>query len=396
MAKAIDFVNPFRPGAGQIPPYLAGRVHEREEFLKLLDQAPILANPIITGLRGVGKTSLLDTLKPHAISKKWLWVGNDLSEAAGISESNLVTRILADVSVVSSSLTTLIEPEAGRAYDQRLDFNFLLSRCNETPGLMSDKLRSILELIHSAVPKEYRGIVFAYDEAQKLSDRRLKEEYPLSVLLEVFQSLQKRGIPFMLCLTGLPTLFPKLVEARTYAERMFHILQLEHLSPEESEAAIRRPLEQPGCPVALRADSVALIRDVSGGYPYFIQFICREAYDALVQKPDRKDTADIPIDGIIKKLDNDFYAGRWSHTTDRQRELLVVIAHLPTASEEFTVKEITEASQDAEGTKPFSKSQANQMLADLAELGFVFKNRHGKYAFAVPMLDGFIKRQLPR
>ena len=74
--------NPFRPGAGHTPPYLAGRQTEREEFLRLLDQSTVLENMVLTGLRGVGKTVLLDSLKPLATSRGWIWVGADLSESA--------------------------------------------------------------------------------------------------------------------------------------------------------------------------------------------------------------------------------------------------------------------------------------------------------------------------
>ena len=74
--------NPFRPGTGQKPVYLAGRTKEQDSFTKMLWQSPILQNVIVTGLRGVGKTVLLETLKPIAQSEKWLWTGNDLSEFA--------------------------------------------------------------------------------------------------------------------------------------------------------------------------------------------------------------------------------------------------------------------------------------------------------------------------
>lgn len=393
MAKSLDFVNPFKPGAGQMPPYLAGRVREREEFAKLLEQKEIITNPLLTGLRGVGKTVLMDTLKPLAMRRKWLWVGNDLSEAASLSEGNLVTRILADISVVSSSFKVIIEGASGTPIEQELDYNYLFSQCENTPGLMADKLRAILELVHDAMPDEYRGIIFAYDEAQKLSDQKAKDEYPLSMMLEVFQSVQRKGIPFMFFPVGLPMLFPKLVESRTYAERMFRVLQLDRLEPRESEDAISVPMRHPDCPVRFNKRSVDLIRDTAGGYPYFIQFICREAYDALVQKVSQKEEAFVPIDGIVKKLDNDFYAPRWANTTDRQRDLLTVIAHLPTAGEEFSVKEISEASANFPDVKPLSPSQANQMLATLADSGFVYKNRHGKYSLAVPMLEQYIKRQ---
>ena len=74
-----SFSNPFRPGAGHMPPYLAGRQGEIDEFRKLLRQEAVLENMVLTGLRGVGKTVLLETLKPIALNSGWLWVGTDLS-----------------------------------------------------------------------------------------------------------------------------------------------------------------------------------------------------------------------------------------------------------------------------------------------------------------------------
>ena len=95
------FKNPFRPGAGHMPPYLAGREAEEKEFRRLLAQDTILENLILTGLRGVGKTVLLEKFKPIAIQDGWLWVGTDLSETISVSETNLAIRILTDLSVVT-------------------------------------------------------------------------------------------------------------------------------------------------------------------------------------------------------------------------------------------------------------------------------------------------------
>jgi len=67
--------NPFRPGAGHPPPYLAGREDETREFARMLEQQPVLTNLVLTGLRGVGKTVLLETFKPVAIVNRWLWAG---------------------------------------------------------------------------------------------------------------------------------------------------------------------------------------------------------------------------------------------------------------------------------------------------------------------------------
>src|SRR3990167_3542192 len=94
---APKFDNPFRPGAGHMPHYLAGRKEEENEFRKLLKQKTILQNMVLTGLRGVGKTVLLETFKPIAVQSGWLWAGADLSESASVSEESMTIRILADL-----------------------------------------------------------------------------------------------------------------------------------------------------------------------------------------------------------------------------------------------------------------------------------------------------------
>src|SRR2546427_1757149 len=109
MASTAKFENPFRPGAGHMPPYLAGREQESKEFKRLLGQTTILENLVLTGLRGLGKTVLLETFKPLAIQGGWMWAGTDLSESTSISEENLAIRLLTDVSVVTSSIVIAAE-----------------------------------------------------------------------------------------------------------------------------------------------------------------------------------------------------------------------------------------------------------------------------------------------
>lgn len=394
------FSNPFRPGAGHMPPYLAGRDTEMQEFRRLLKQSVVMENLVLTGLRGVGKTVLLETFKPVAINEGWLWVGTDLSESASLSEANIATRLLADLSVITSSLTIGSEPVRQMGFstrreqvDVKLDYENLNWFFESTPGLVADKLKAVLELVWQLVRKEdVRGVIFAYDEAQNLSDHAKKEQLPLSLLLDVFQSIQRKEIPFMLVLTGLPTLFPKLVEARTFAERMFRVVFLNRLPPPASREAILKPIQQEKCPVVFDDASIESIVEVSGGYPYFIQFICREVYDVFIQKIDGGQSPAVPINEIVRKLDSDFFSGRWARATDRQRDLLMVAAYLPHSDSEFTVQEIVEKSPQVL-KKPFSASHANQMLTSLAEAGLAYRNRHGKYLFAVPLLGKFILRQ---
>ena len=394
------FANPFRPGAGHPPPYLAGREEEKREFSQLLEQQPILTNLVLTGLRGVGKTVLLETFKPIAISKSWLWAGADLSESASVSEESIALRILADLSPLVANVV-VAETEQRRIgfaatpakRPLRLDSALLKRVYDQTPGLVSDKLKSALELVWSSLRHtQVRGVVLAYDEAQNLGDQADRHQYPLSLLLDVFQSIQKRQLPFLLVFTGLPTLFPKLVEARTFAERMFHVTMLSRLDEAESRDAILKPILQQGCPVRFSEPAVREIIRHSGGYPYFIQFLCREMFDSyLQQKASGRVDPVVTVNQTVRKLDSDFFAGRWNRVTDRQRELLAVVAALPHCDEEFTVQEIVEQSKKL--TKPFSASHVNQILGKLTENGLVYKNRHGRYSFAVPLLGDFIRRQ---
>jgi hypothetical protein len=208
----------------------------------------------------------------------------------------------------------------------------------------------------------------------------------------VFQSIQRKGIPFMLALSGLPTLFPKLVEARTFAERMFRVMFLASLNDEASREAILKPIQQLKLNVPL---AEKLIRDIVknfGGYPYFIQFICREVYDVAIQKHDTNQPLTVSLSEITRKLDNDFFAGRWAHATDRQRELLSVVAALENCDAEFTTSEVVAKSKELL-SKPFSSSHVTQMFGTLSESGLIYRNRHGKYSFAVPLLGEFIRRK---
>lgn len=397
------FKNPFTPGAGHAPPFLAGREPEKAEFRKLLEQDQILQNVVLTGLRGIGKTVLLEEFRRLAQQAGWIWAGADLSESASVSEDTLATRIITDLALVTSGITVTGKGRkppgfkaTPRASVTRLDFETLHGIYSKAPGLSSDRLRHVLEVawgVLSSLEPPVRGLVFAYDEAQNLADHAVKDQYPLSLLLEIFQSIQRKGVRFMLVLTGLPTLFPKLVDARTYAERMFRVLFLKRLDDSHAREAILKPIEKTQCPVKLDAVSVSTIVKQSSGYPYFVQFICREVFEQFLVNHQRSGTyGAVPVDEITHKLDGDFFAGRWSKVTDRQRDLLRLIASLEGGDEEFTVQEIVEASRSSPG-KPFSSSHVNQMLVALTAAGLVYKNRHGKYSFAVPLFGQFVIRQ---
>ncbi|WP_424946744.1 AAA family ATPase [Candidatus Spongiihabitans sp.] len=397
--------NPYRPGAAHAPPYLAGRDAERREFSRLLKQTPVLENLVLTGIRGIGKTVLMRAaLRKDAIENSWIWVGSDISEAVSVSENHLARRLLTDLNTFSADWEYASDEQHPLGFTNvperrtiRFDYQTMMALFEQEPGLVSDKIKRVLleawQLMQKHMPDK-KGIIFAWDEAQNLADRSADNEYPLGVLLDVFSSLQSQGAPFMLVLSGLPTLFPKLVGSRTYAERMFRVMSLDNLNHEDSGEAISKPLEKEPEQIKTFFNSANEgIYALTKGYPYFIQFWCRELYDYVADaRPfvDKKSTG--IIERISRKLDNDFFEGRWARLTDRQRDLLGVIAHLENSDGEFTVQEIVNQSKLT--GQAFSNSHANQMLTTLFDRGMIFKNRHGKYVLAVPLLDQYIRRHM--
>ena len=369
----------------------------------MLTQSPIAQNAILTGLRGVGKTVLLDEFKPVAQGYGWLWAGNDLSESASLTEERLARRIVVDISTALAPIfaQTVAKQPIGFASEaikevRPLQFSDLWAVYEATNGLTADKLESVLLFVWNLIKDNntISGIVFAYDEAQNLSDHAAKDEYPLSLLVDVFSRLQRtpHHCRFLLVLTGLPTLYPKLNEARTFTERMFHVMHLQRLADDEAKAAIEKPIELTGSPIKFSDRAVSNIMQMSAGYPYFIQFICKEVFDAWIVRQQRGEATTVPSSEISEKLDQDFFAPRWARSTDRQQDFMKVVATLENSDEEFTVQEIVSASRKLL-KKGFSPSHAQQILMALAEKGLMYRSRRGGYCFAVPLLAQFIHRQ---
>jgi hypothetical protein len=199
----------------------------------------------------------------------------------------------------------------------------------------------------------------------------------------------------MLVLTGLPTLFTRLTEARTYSERIFHTLMLDRLSAQESRDAITVPIQQERCPVKFTPEAIDTIAELSGGYPYFIQYICREAFDIYMARLIAKEAPAIPVAQILQKLDQNFFSKRWDLVSDPQRVFLKIVAQLPNCEGEFTAQEIIRISGDIL-EKKYSSSSVAQYLSRLSDKGLIYRNRFGRYQFAVPMLSDFIKRQIEK
>lgn len=350
----------------------------------------------------MGKTVLLGDLKPIASKKRWLWAGNDWTEAASVSEKDVATRLLVDLTACLSPFVQYTEdrPVVGftgeAAKEVRpLSFNDLWNIYENTPGFPLDKLKAVLLHVAAIISgTKVKGIVFAYDEAQILADKRARDQYPLSLVVDLFSNLQKHnlGCQFLLVLTGLPTLISNLNEARTYTERMFHTLLLDRLTDDETREAILRPIEISLSTLTFSESAIENIISESRGYPFLIQYICKEVFDAWIGRMTIGEAPSVPMDEITAKLDLDFFAPRWNRATDRQQTFMQVIATLKNADEEFTIQEVSEASRKLLA-KPFTPSHGTQMMGHLAEKGLIYRTKRGSYCFAVPLLARFINRQ---
>jgi len=167
---------------------------------------------------------------------------------------------------------------------------------------------------------------------------------------------------------------------------------LDRLQEKDARDAITKPIEISKSTLKFSESVVSYIVQASNGYPFFIQFICKEVFDAWIGKMTVGLAPSVPIAEIMAKLDQDFFAPRWSRATDRQQEFMQVIATLDNSEEEFSVPEIVRASKNIL-RKPFSPSHAIQILGNLADKGLIYRNRRGLYCFAVPLLAKFIQRQ---
>jgi len=392
--------NPYRPGAGHKPPHFAGRNRELSHFKQLLRQNFTTENLLITGLRGMGKTVLVGQLRTLAEREGWVWIGNDLSESASLSEDRMALRILTDVSDgLTRVLTHHNESRDGRYASHRNDdkdvplpFEALRNMYEQAPGLPSDKLRHVLSRLGSMVNHaKARGIVFAYDEAQCLHDHAERNEYPMSMLIETIASLQKNeGVAqCLLVLSGLPQVFDALTETRTYTERMFHVINLDRLSRSEAYAAFMTPLSDLMPPLFAHPDLIEKVVDLTGGYPYLIQFFGKELVDHLLQNGGVLDVDQFPSDSVIDRLDSGLFAARWNRTTDKQRDVLKLIASRPnTSSPDFSAQDIASIKES-----DLTSAQATQVLQALCERGLIYRTRHGRYAFTVPMSETMILRR---
>ncbi len=388
--------NPFRPGVGTKPAFLAGREAPMRRFSAMLRAAPEQpANMRLTGLRGVGKTVLLGEFERLAKEAGWAVGSCELSAHHNQDESltSEVIRVAKKV-IVELSKVERIKRAVGKAAhvvgtvgvtykDVKVSFD------PRMPSGSTDLAENLLEAVGTAVGKGRHGLVLLLDEAQVLRDERdRKGEHPLSLLISAVVALQRQEVPLGLVICGLPTLTGNLLRARSYTERMFRGEEIGSLETSEATKAFTEPLKGTG----MQAQSSlidAVIKEIEG-YPYFIQLWGAELWDAAmaadVTSLDSKLLKAVTHD-IYRRLDIDFYEPRVSTLTPAEQDVLVA-----SASCKYPPLHTVDLNDKMDKTP----GNINVLLGRLVDAGVLYRIRKGQYEYTAPKFREYLMRRARR
>jgi hypothetical protein len=370
-----------------MPPYLAGREDEILWFERSLTSALSLPqNLVLSGIRGTGKTVLLRKFEEICTKKKWLFVRREFNNKLN-QEGKFLNAILTDgiAKTKGISLTKKLKKPLigfGRGYKDDIEGDFISVLIQKYKGPLGDRLEAILTDVHEAILESgHNGLVFLYDEFHFIEDGKVADNFPLSLLLESFSHIQQEGLGYYLVLSGLPPLFPNLVKAKTYAERMFTVKNLGNLSKEASQKAIMLPLKNSDS--NFTNELIDALIEETLGYPYFLQFY---PYYLIQNVPKKKiglkDFKEMyPL--LLKELDESFFSGRFNKASDSEQRILFEMARL---APEIRFSKLREKAK-------IDKNYLNQILISLIEKGLVFRVGRGRYRFTLPLLEKFLLRK---
>lgn len=383
--------NPFVPGAGTQPPELAGRdviVDAAKVALKRIKLCKPVKSQILLGLRGVGKTVLLNRLAEiaeetelHAVIleapedrrlaemlvpplRQMLFRLNRLEHVKDAAQHGLgVLRAFAKAFKVKvGDVEFTVEPELGTA----------------DSGNLEADLPEVMLATAKAAKAAGSGIAFFIDEVQYLS------EQDLAALIVAVHKLSQKSLPFVLYGAGLPQLAALAGEAKSYAERLFDYPEVGPLSEEDARDAIAAPTAREG--VTVDADAHKAIFRKTQGYPYFIQEWGYHIWNVAKQSPiTRRDAARATTDALAA-LDTGFFRVRLDRLTPREKDYMRAMAALgPGPHRSGEVAEILK----------MDVTTAGPLRNGLIKKGMIYSPQHGDTAFTVPMFDEFMIRSIP-
>lgn len=383
--------NPYAPGAGTKPPALVGRDAQIESFdvlLERLENGYAEQSMIITGLRGVGKTVLLDVFREKAEERNWATVEWEVEKSApfGSKISSQVRRALLQIAPkarwtdrvrkaasVLKSFTITFNPDG--AVTAGLDVEALAGVGDS--GTISEDLTDLFIALGEAARDESTGVIFLLDEIQYLKAEELE------ALIAALHKSARRALPITLVGAGLPQI-PRLAgEAKSYSERLFQFPRIGELDPDtDARDAIIIPARKLG--IEYESDAVDFVVEYTQGYPYFLQEYGKYLWDESSDSPISKTEATQVLPLVEAKLDESFFRVRVDRTTDLELKYLFAMAQL--GPDPHRASEVAKRIQR-------TTEQAGPIRSRLIDKGLLYTPGHGYAAFTVPQFDKYMLRK---
>lgn len=386
--------NPFRPGAGRRPPALAGRDALLTAFDVVVRRSEELGEGdrgwILNGLRGVGKTVLLNELLRRAGERDWITAkveaGAGQSLSAALSQALVRGMRTATGRHPKSRLRRMLG--VFKAFSVKADTTGVVSLGVEVDpiggiadsGRFAEDLAALFEVMGETARELGTGVLILVDGLQ---------EAQAAELAAINTALHHLGqaevpLPLMLVAAGLPSLPAQLADATSYAERLYDYRPIGLLDRRAAADALTIPTR------ALRVDwdTTALARaaDVAGGYPYFLQSIGKHVWDNAISSPISADDVQVGLHDARREVDDGLYRSRWERATPAQRDLLRALADLagdgPAAVSALASR--------------MGKPRASDLSVarnELIKKGLVYPPERGMLAFTVPGMHEFVLRQ---
>jgi hypothetical protein len=380
-------INPYAPGAGTRPPLIAGRNSEIQAYEVLLDRlkrGTAGQSMIITGLRGVGKTVLLNALEDISVERGWIAAGRELDEGMSfpVAIARSAKRILGELRPTKRMAEQVVQTFARLGSFTLKDPNgFELSY---TPGsepsreTLGEDFVDLLLALGRAAQSRNSGVAFLLDEVQFVP---AKEFGPFVVGLH---RLNQKALPVTCVAAGLPSLPALVGNAKSYAERLFEYPRIDQLAKVDALEALANPANK--LDVVWESDALDYVFSQTAGYPYFLQEYGKYAWD--VASDGRITKADARAGGRIAqdRLDHGFFKVRYEgRATKAERAFLHAMAGCQ--GPPYAIAEVTAALGKSDQRSLSVRRNA------LIRKGLIYAPEHGTVDYTVPHFAAYLRRQ---
>ena len=385
--------NPFAPGAGTPPPELAGR----DELRKLIHIALArtkLRRPaksvIMVGLRGVGKTVLLDAMREDAETDGIVTVRIEAPEgrslpailAPALRQALLRLSRSEQAKDVAQRALRALAGFAGALRVRYQDIEVGLDFDPE-PGLADNgdlelDLLALLEAAGQAARQGNTALAIFLDEMQYV------EEIQIAALIAALHRTAQLSLPVILVGAGLPQLRGRMGNAKSYAERLFDFPEIGPLSPEDAARAIEKPVSDAGADIT--SEAVDLIVKQTMRYPYFLQEWGKHSWDVADKSPLTRTDVEQASVTATAALDESFFRVRFDRLTPTEKTYLRAMAELGPGPHR---------SGDIAEALDKKVTSLAPIRGNLIKKGMIYSPSHGDTAFTVPLFDEFMRRIIP-